>query len=188
MFAKIAELAYDVYDVLLVKPLRQLYFFGPVILQYGFWAGMPNADICQTITHTPSSHWSNEGQQACANLVDNKFYSFRVLIESGVYFYCIARIFLRVWNHAEDAICVTICKRAKPHQRHHHHHHADGPDHLRFQHPLQNGGYPPYYVPSAAPGQYLYYHPPTRFAPPPPEETSPPPSPTSSDQLTPDSQ
>ena len=80
-----------VYDFFVINPLRKLYFFGPSVLHVGFWGGKTNSEICQSITTYSESFWEDNPFQ-CDQIVEKKFNSFCVTIETLVYFVVLYQI------------------------------------------------------------------------------------------------
>jgi hypothetical protein len=57
--------------------LRELYFVGPRLKGYGFWNGLPPADICAQITQTSAEMWNMVGTGAkCILLLEQNFQAF----------------------------------------------------------------------------------------------------------------
>lgn len=74
---------------LLVAPLRALYFYGPAVMGWGGWAGMPPEDICAAMTQVPAAAWASDvaHRTHCAELLDRKFTT--VLVASSVAAYAV---------------------------------------------------------------------------------------------------
>ena len=74
-------------DVFVKAPLEQLYWQGPPLGGYGFWNGMPPADVCAALTRMPASFWesSMDAVVECAVLRERQFTSFYVVVSVGVY-------------------------------------------------------------------------------------------------------
>mgnify|MGYP000738782864 CR=1 FL=1 len=59
-----------VFDLLVIKPLRNLYFEGPTILGIGFWEKLPHKDICSRLTGVSATFWDkNEASRECKELL-----------------------------------------------------------------------------------------------------------------------
>lgn len=87
-----------VHTTLIRQPLRALYFNGPENL--GFWGGAVQADICFSLTSTPSSFWQHNPIQ-CNTLCDQKFEAFSTFINFAIY----AVLMLRVVNGLMFHVC-----------------------------------------------------------------------------------
>jgi hypothetical protein len=74
----------SLYDWLVVPSLRKLYFGGPQLYGYGFWAGRQSADICAELTKVPAQFWSEQTEE-CAHLLDHQFGALSILVETGLY-------------------------------------------------------------------------------------------------------
>jgi hypothetical protein len=61
---------------------REIYFVGPRLKGYGFWNGLPHADICAQITQTSVDVWRGVAAPQCSTLVQQYFEAFYV----GTYF------------------------------------------------------------------------------------------------------
>lgn len=74
-------------------PLRELYFAGPRLKGYGFWNGLPAADICAQITQTSAEVWQKYNQPQCAILLEQNFQAFYVGAYGVLYivalYYCL---------------------------------------------------------------------------------------------------
>jgi hypothetical protein len=102
------------YEMAIVSPLRQLYFYGPTMSQFGFWGGMGAPDICQTITPITVSFWQAHPED-CIVEIEKKFISFRVSVELIIYFLMLYKLY-RFCN----LLCwFMICRRRleESHQR-----------------------------------------------------------------------
>ena len=73
------------YHELILRPLKTVYIYGPECHGLGFWAGKTNAQICASLTGTAETFWNNNVPE-CTDLIDQKFYSLQVTIESIFYF------------------------------------------------------------------------------------------------------
>ncbi len=98
------------YDVVLVKPLRQLYFYGPAWSKYGGWAGKLNKDICYEMTGIESGFWARPDNQAeCFLLIERHFASFNITVVTLLYFVALG---YAVWN-VKKLICSRCCHNRK---------------------------------------------------------------------------
>lgn len=79
-------------NLLVVRPLAQLYLDGPTAL--GFWGGRPMQDICAHLTHTDASFWlaSDRNVQECQAHVERHFNSWVLLVGTAGYFSVAAAI------------------------------------------------------------------------------------------------
>ena len=73
-------------SLLILAPLRTLYFEGPKLL--GGFAGLPPHDICALLTGSDSSNWLtlDSVSPACQAILDRNFRSFYVGIAVPAYF------------------------------------------------------------------------------------------------------
>lgn len=75
-------------------PLRELYFTGPRLKGYGFWNGLPPADMCAQITQTSSEVWQKYNSAQCMLLLDQYFQAFYVgayaIIYVTIFYYCLS--------------------------------------------------------------------------------------------------
>ena len=74
-----------VYEILVLSPLRTVYMYGPEFHGFGFWGGRSDAQICAVLTGTAEKFW-NSNENECTSLIEQKFYSIQVTVESVVYF------------------------------------------------------------------------------------------------------
>ena len=101
-----------------LDPLAKLYFGGPRLNGYGFWAGADAHDICAALTSVPSYHWHTH-HAACAELMWRQYSAFRVgaLFVGGigvVWFYGSLvwhRAFARQILSMERCHCPPVCGR-----------------------------------------------------------------------------
>ena len=88
------------YESMFIDPLRKLYLFGPGWLQFGFWGGKPEAEICQSLTLFSESFWL-DNMKECKDLIHKRFFSFQVSVEIVLYFlgifYCVKFITELFW-------------------------------------------------------------------------------------------
>lgn len=86
-----------VYELVWLGPLENLYWNGPVFLNnYGFWGGESPENICHDLTTVRSGHWI-ENDDICQELLNRRFQSFIVGINTFIYFYIIYRIINRLF-------------------------------------------------------------------------------------------
>jgi hypothetical protein len=89
--------ARDVYDALIVEPLRRLYLGGPRLWGWGFWGGIALPDICAAVSTAPATFWWHH-QDACAALVLREFSVLLVALETVVYFYILVNVMVLAWR------------------------------------------------------------------------------------------
>lgn len=69
----------QVVRLVLEPALKELYFVGPRLKGYGFWNGLPPADICAQLTQTTAEVWRLAGNGAhCAEVLEQNFQAFYV--------------------------------------------------------------------------------------------------------------
>lgn len=82
---------------LLEKPIEILYLRGPAIFGYGFWEGLPRADICSRLTGVDSRHWIISVVE-CDAIIERKLQGMYIALYFAVYM-------LLLWNIAKKVIC-----------------------------------------------------------------------------------
>jgi len=85
---------YSIPDVLIVQPLKLLYFQGPAL--FGFWGGLPIEDICAAFTQVSADLWKHQ-REHCIALVDRKFTAILVAFGCTTYFFALYKIVSYVW-------------------------------------------------------------------------------------------
>lgn len=106
-----SHLLLNLYQHIIVSPLRQLYFYGPSFMQFGFWGGIPHSEICQTITTYSEGFW-RDNKSECSDIIENKFTSFRVTVEILVYFTLLYQL-----SRGVSYLCILLfcrCNRRDP--------------------------------------------------------------------------
>ena len=68
------------YNVLLIAPLHTLYFHGPFLHGYGFWAGTPPEDMCAALMPGTSALFWITHVDECAAVLDKRFHAFLTAI------------------------------------------------------------------------------------------------------------
>lgn len=105
----------DLYTILFVQPLKKLFLRGPSFV--GGWSGRPHADICASISNTPSSVWILN-PESCLELIETAFRERLVLFETLAHFslivfglYMLAALLRLVFIFAGRAIkfCLGEC-------------------------------------------------------------------------------
>ena len=88
----VTAVANAVYDVILTRPLRRLYFVGPV------WHNIPAEEICFTVTHVPAKHWTSspENMAACQHELDKLFDSWDTTVVTSLYFALLAFLVIKI--------------------------------------------------------------------------------------------
>lgn len=86
-----ASAAQSVWRVLVVDPLRTLYFYGPNVHGYGFWGGVEAADACAQLTGVSALVWDVQ-TVACHDLLERNFFSFSVVVMAAVYLWLIYKV------------------------------------------------------------------------------------------------
>lgn len=72
-----------IFGLLLDRPMRYFYRFG-------FWRGLPESDICASLSRYDSAFWTGPvNAAACADLIDRQVHSFDVWIVTAIYFACL---------------------------------------------------------------------------------------------------
>lgn len=83
---------YFLHNVLFRQPLRTLYFEGPSINGFGFWAGLPVEDMCAVVSPgTSALFWADHISQ-CHVILDRRFVAFLTAIQCLLYFFCFYRV------------------------------------------------------------------------------------------------
>ena len=78
-----------VWNQLVLRPLRKLYDYGPEWGGLGFWGGRAPAQVCAEMTKYSELFWL-DNMADCHTLINNKFYSFQVVLETAAYFFVLA--------------------------------------------------------------------------------------------------
>ena len=84
-----------IYETLLVAPIRRVYILGPDV--FG-WSGKTEPQICSILTNTPDYIWTDNSQE-CHNLIEKKFVSIFVVIETIFYFCLLYQMFSQLINY-----------------------------------------------------------------------------------------
>jgi len=85
------QFLYAVHEVFITRPLRSLYFNGPLLHGYGFWGGTRPEDICAGIsTGTSSLFWMANTTQ-CNALLDQRFGAFLTAVQVVGYAFVLYR-------------------------------------------------------------------------------------------------
>lgn len=101
----------NLYHHIIVSPLRQLYFYGPSFMQFGFWGGKPPSEICQTVTTYSEGFWRDNTAE-CSDIIENKFMSFQATVEVVVYFTLLYQL-----TRGACYLCILMFCRYKRQQR-----------------------------------------------------------------------
>lgn len=79
------------YSWLILAPLRKLFLFGPNLGHVGFWNGVSQSEICQSITSYSETFWTTHADE-CSQLVESRFQAFRSTTEVCLYFFCMWKL------------------------------------------------------------------------------------------------
>lgn len=84
-----SNIYYYIKQVLLVEPLRRLYFDGPDlksfgIISCGFWNGISKPEICALLTTISEHHW-RQHSELCDERIERQFLAFVVTVEFVIY-------------------------------------------------------------------------------------------------------
>lgn len=81
-------------DLVILRPLRNLYFDGPTILGVGFWEKLPQKDICSRLTGVSATFWDKaDASKECKDLVSRKFDTFIVGAFTVGYIWVVYKVF-----------------------------------------------------------------------------------------------
>lgn len=131
IFSKTVLVAYRWF---FVEPLRRLYFRGPYLMGYGFWAGKSDQEICTRAHDVMQEVWDR--QDLCQKAVEAKFESFLVGCEVLLYLFFLFAILSFVWNlvktkytgHETERVMISVAEafvdamdRRSLKRRNHHH-------------------------------------------------------------------
>ena len=89
-------LLHRLHSLVLVNPLRTLYFNGPSLHGYGFWNGAQSTDICASLTGTSSLFWLSQLGE-CDTLLDRHFHAFLITVQMGVYILFLYNLCSLLW-------------------------------------------------------------------------------------------
>lgn len=76
---------FNLYTRLIVKPLRNLYLYGPSWIG---WQGLSSSQICASVTQFSELFWLDHDQE-CQELITNKFEAYKISLESSLHFMCL---------------------------------------------------------------------------------------------------
>lgn len=76
----LTSLARAIYHALLITPLHALYFHGPLLHGYGFWAGTAAEDMCAALMPGTSALFWISHVDECAAVLDRRFHAFLTAI------------------------------------------------------------------------------------------------------------
>lgn len=65
-----------IYHAIFITPLHALYFHGPLLHGYGFWAGTPPEDMCAALMPGTSALFWIHHVDECASVLDRRFHAF----------------------------------------------------------------------------------------------------------------
>jgi hypothetical protein len=103
------SLLWSMYDTLLLSPLRQLYLYGPVAYNMGFWQGKDSSEICQMMTNHNQLFWV-EHHEECQALIETRFQSFKTTVEVLLYFTLMYKMVVVVLSSCS---AVRFCTRPR---------------------------------------------------------------------------
>lgn len=83
------------YRGLFVFPLRRLYFRGPYLMGYGFWAGKSEHEICVRMHDVNEVVWNDA--LICHEAVESRFRSFLVGCETLIYLLVVTHLLLLLY-------------------------------------------------------------------------------------------
>jgi hypothetical protein len=81
----------NIYEYIIIRPLKNLYIHGPMIMNFGFWQGRKNEEICRDLTQQSELFWK-EHHLECKYIIDNHFHSYLTFFETIFYFYCLFKM------------------------------------------------------------------------------------------------
>lgn len=94
--------------LIVVAPLRALYFQGPSVHGYGFWTGMDAHDICAHVSPGASALFWAQHADECLVMLDKQFTGFLTACQFAVLVVSVYRIlsmWLFRWMVLEPALC-----------------------------------------------------------------------------------
>ena len=91
------------YKVIIIDPLKYLYLQGPRMFNIGFWEGKPIHEICGEMSSESELFWLMHINE-CAQMIDDKFFSYVTMMEIGVYFYLMIIVLHNVTTLCFDSI------------------------------------------------------------------------------------
>ena len=95
--------------------LRELYFVGPRLKGYGFWNGLPQADICAQLTQTSADVWTHAVGQ-CTTLTEQYFQAFYVGSYTSIYLltlYCTLSTMQQMYFFSQQVRLMGLVSDAK---------------------------------------------------------------------------
>lgn len=98
----------NLYHTFIVQPLRRLYLFGPSFMQFGFWGGIDQSEICKSVTTYSENFWILNSFQ-CDDIIEKKFVAFRVSVEIILYFFILYKVARQV-NNLFWYICIKYLR------------------------------------------------------------------------------
>jgi hypothetical protein len=93
-----------IYSLLITRPLRKLYFEGPV------WKNQLPEEICFQMTGVSATHWaaSEENMRTCYLEMEKRFRTWDTTVMSSIYFLVLAMVITRI---------VCCCSLPRLHRR-----------------------------------------------------------------------
>lgn len=81
-----------VHHLLIDAPLRQLYFRGPLLAGFGFWAGAAKEDMCAMLSPGTSAFFWGHNSAQCEALLQQRFDAFSIAIKFVLYLLAMYRL------------------------------------------------------------------------------------------------
>jgi hypothetical protein len=78
--------------VLVDAPLQQLYFRGPLLAGYGFWAGAAKEDMCAVLSPGTSAFFWTQNSAQCEALLQQRVDAFCIAIKFALYLLAMYRL------------------------------------------------------------------------------------------------
>ena len=79
-------------EQLVDSPLRTLYFQGPLMAGYGFWAGAAKEDMCASLSPGTSAFFWSSNMTQCEALLQQRYTAFCVAIKFMLYLWALYRL------------------------------------------------------------------------------------------------
>ncbi len=84
------------YSWLFIRPLANIYIYGPRWSHFGFFAGMKMEDICSEITTVGAAHWI-ENREKCLEIIDIKFQGFLLVVQYIIVLFLLYKFVCVLW-------------------------------------------------------------------------------------------
>jgi hypothetical protein len=79
-------------EQLVDSPLRTLYFQGPLLAGYGFWAGASREDMCASLSPGTSAFFWSANAAQCEALLQQRYVAFCVAVKFILYLWALYRL------------------------------------------------------------------------------------------------